>query len=59
MDDLSPPTIGPEESLQRALLRADHVRELLVVDNGKLVGMLNEHNIWTHCPMSVLMLEEK
>jgi CBS domain-containing protein len=56
-----PPTIGPKENLRRAraLLRADDVRELLVVDDGKLVGMLNEHDIWAHCPTGVLVLEEQ
>jgi CBS domain-containing protein len=56
-----PPTIGPKENLRRARARlhADRVRELLVVDDGKLVGMLNEQDIWAHCPTGVLMLEEQ
>jgi CBS domain-containing protein len=33
--------------------------ELLVIDDGKLVGMLNEHDIWAHCPTGMLMLEEE
>lgn len=57
----SPLTIGPRESLRRAraLLSMAKVEELLVVDDGKLVGMLNEHDLWRHCPTSVLILEEK
>jgi CBS domain-containing protein len=56
-----PPTIGPKESLQhaRTRLRSDNVPELLVVDDGKLVGMLNEQDIWAHCPTGMLMLDEK
>jgi CBS-domain-containing membrane protein len=56
-----PPTIGPKENLRRARARlhADRVRELLVVDDGKLVGMLNDQDIWAHCPTSVLVLAEK
>jgi CBS domain-containing protein len=56
-----PPTIGPKENLRRAraLLHSTNVQELLVVDDGKLVGMLNEHDIWAHCPTGVLMLDEK
>ena len=59
--DHSPLTIGPKESLRRAraLLSAAKVEELLVMDDGKLVGMLNEHDMWRHCPTSVLVLEEK
>ncbi|MBI3757723.1 MAG: CBS domain-containing protein [Deltaproteobacteria bacterium] len=56
-----PPTIGPKENLRRAraLLRSDNVQELLVVDESKLVGLLNEHDIWNHCPTGMLMLDEK
>ena len=56
-----PPIIGPKENLRRARarLRADPVRELLVVDDGKLVGMLNEQDIWAHCPTGLLLLEEQ
>jgi CBS domain-containing protein len=56
----APPTVGPKESLQRALalLRTAKVVELLVVDEGRLVGMLNERDIWTHCPTSALLLDE-
>jgi len=59
--DSSPLTIGPKESLRRAraLLNSAKAEELLVVDDGKLVGMLNEHDLWRHCPISVLLLEEK
>lgn len=57
----TPLTIGPKENLRRArgLMRSANVQELLVVDEGKLVGLLNEQDIWTHCPTSVLVLEEK
>ena len=57
----SPPTIDPKENLRRALakLRLDGVQELLVVDNGKLVGSLNEQDIWSHCPTGTLLLEEQ
>jgi acetoin utilization protein AcuB len=55
-----PPTIGPKESLKRALtvLRTTKA-ELLVVENGRLVGMLSERDIWKHCPTSALVLDEQ
>jgi CBS domain-containing protein len=40
-------------------MRAANVEELPVIDEGKLVGLLNEHDLWRHCPTSVLILEEK
>ena len=57
----APPTIGPKESIRRAwaLLHSAKAVELLVVDNGKLVGMLNERDIWQHCPTSTLMMDEQ
>ncbi|GEM_PF-3184553 len=57
----APPTIGPKESVQRArtLLHTTKAAELLVIDNGKLVGMLNERDIWHHCPTSTLMMDEQ
>lgn len=57
----APPTIGPKESVRRAraLLHSAKAEELLVVDNDKLVGMLNERDIWHHCPTSALMMEEQ
>ena len=57
----TPPTIGPKESVRRAraLLRSTKAVELLVIDNGKLVGMLNERDIWQHCPTSTLMMDEQ
>ena len=57
----APPTIGPKENVRRAwtLLRSAKAVELLVVDNGKLVGMLNERDIWQHCPTSTLMMDEQ
>lgn len=56
-----PLVIGPKDNLRRslALLRSARVQELLVVDEGKLVGLLNEHDIWSHCPTGLLMLDEK
>jgi acetoin utilization protein AcuB len=55
-----PLTVGPKESLQRALalLRTAKVPELLVIDEGRLVGMLSERDIWAHCPTSALLLDE-
>jgi CBS domain-containing protein len=55
-----PPTIGPQESVRRArtLLLTTKDHEILVLDKGKVVGMLNEHDIWQHCPTSTLMMEE-
>jgi CBS domain-containing protein len=57
----APPTISPKESLKRArsLLRTAKVSELLVMDEGRLVGMLNERDIWEHCPTSALVLDDK
>ncbi len=57
----APPTIGPKESLKRALalLRTAKASELLVVDDGRLVGMLSERDIWEHCPTSALLLDDK
>ncbi|MGE0683705.1 MAG: CBS domain-containing protein [Candidatus Binatia bacterium] len=57
----SPLTIGPKDSLRRArtLIRTANVEELLVMDDGKLVGILNEHDMWRHCPTSTLILAEK
>lgn len=57
----APPTIAPKENLKRALalLRTAKVPELLVMDDGRLVGMLNERDIWEHCPTSTLLLDDK
>ena len=57
----APFTIGPKDSLRRArmLIRTANVEELLVMDGGKLVGILNEHDMWRHCPTSMLVLAEK
>ena len=56
-----PPTISPFESLQQAwsLIRTTQVSELLVMDNGKLVGTLSEQDIWQHCPTSAVVLNEQ
>ena len=57
----APPTIGPKENVRRArmLLQTTKALELLVIDNGKLVGMLNERDIWHHCPTSTLVMDEQ
>ena len=57
----APPTIGPKESIRRAraLLHSTKAVELLVIDNGKLVGMLNERDIWLRCPTSTLLMDEQ
>ena len=57
----APPTIGPKENLKRARaqMRAANVAELLVVDDGKLVGMLSERDIWEHCPTSTVVMDDK
>lgn len=57
----APPTISPKENLKRARgqLRAANVTELLVVDNGKLVGTVSERDIWEHCPTSAVLLDDK
>lgn len=56
----TPPTIGPKENVRRArmLLHTTNAVELLVIDHGKLVGMLNERDIWPHCPTSTLMMDD-
>lgn len=57
----APRTISPKDTLQRAraLLRETSPAELLVLDGGKLVGMLNERDIWEHCPTATVVLNEK
>jgi CBS domain-containing protein len=56
-----PPTVSPQENVRRAraLLQTTQTAELLVMDKGKLVGMLNEQDIWQHCPTSTVMMEEQ
>lgn len=55
-----PPTVNPKDSVRRArtLLQTTKVAEILVIDNGKIVGMLNERDIWHHCPTSTIMMDE-
>ena len=55
-----PPTLSPKDSVRhaRTLLHTAETEELLVMDNGKLMGTLNERDIWRHCPTSALMMEE-
>ncbi|HXG22502.1 MAG TPA: CBS domain-containing protein [Methylomirabilota bacterium] len=57
----APPTIGPKESVKRALamLRTAKVAELLVMDEGRVVGMVGERDIWEHCPTSALLLDDQ
>lgn len=57
----APPTIGPKENLKRARekMRVANVAELLVVDDGKLVGTVSERDIWEHCPTSTLLMDDK
>jgi len=57
----APPTISPKENVRRArmLLQTTKAVELLVIDHGKLVGMLNERDIWHHCPTSTLMMDDE
>lgn len=57
----APPTIGPKEHLKqaRAKLRTANVAELLVVDEGKLVGTVSERDMWEHCPTSTLLMDDK
>lgn len=56
-----PPTISPFESLRHAWarMRTRQVSELLVMDNGKLVGTLSEQDIWQHCPTSAVVMNEQ
>ncbi|MEW6300630.1 MAG: CBS domain-containing protein [Thermodesulfobacteriota bacterium] len=57
----TPLTISPKENLQRArmLMRTAKVSEVLVVDEGKLVGTLSERDIWERCPTSAVVLDER
>jgi acetoin utilization protein AcuB len=57
----TPCVIDPKESLQRAraLLRTAKVAELLVVDNGRLVGTLSERDLWEHCPTGAILLGDQ
>jgi acetoin utilization protein AcuB len=57
----APFVIDPKESLQRAraLLRTAKVAELLVVDNGRLVGTLSERDLWEHCPTGAILLDDQ
>jgi acetoin utilization protein AcuB len=57
----APPTIGPKDSVKRALdlMRTANVADLLVMDGGRLVGIVSEHDIWQHCPTSALLLNDQ
>lgn len=54
-------TISPKDNLGRAcaLMRTAKVVELLVVDDGKLVGTLSERDIWHRCPSSTVVLNDQ
>jgi len=56
-----PLSVSPEESLKKArmLMKAGRVCHLPVIDGKKLVGLLTERDIWTHCPKGTLFLEEQ
>jgi acetoin utilization protein AcuB len=53
--------ISPKTTLERAHmhLQSGHVPELLVMDEGKLVGTLNERDLWQRCPKGALLLDER
>lgn len=57
----APPTIRPQHSVKQALdlMRTADVAELLVVDDGRLVGTVSQQDIWQHCPTSALLLDEQ
>ncbi|MBI3757691.1 MAG: CBS domain-containing protein [Deltaproteobacteria bacterium] len=54
-------TISPKTTLERARahLQSGHVPELLVMDEGKLVGALGERDLWRRCPKGALLLDER
>ena len=56
-----PPTISPKHSVKRALdlMRTADVAELLVMDDGRLVGTVSERDIWRHCPTGTLLLDSQ
>ena len=57
----APPTLSPHHSVKRALdlMRTADVAELLVMDDGRLVGTVSERDIWQHCPTSTLLLADR
>jgi len=56
-----PPTIKPQHSVKQALdlMRTADVAELLVMDDGRLVGTVSQQDIWQHCPTSALLLDDR
>ena len=56
-----PATIGPKDSVKRALdlMRTADSIEILVMDDGRLVGTVSERDIWQHCPTSALLLDDQ
>lgn len=59
--DGAPLIIGPKDNRRRAraFMCTAGAPELLVVDEGKLVSLLNEQEVGKHCPTSAILLEEK
>ena len=57
----APATISPKDSVKHALdlMRTADVVELLVMDDGRLVGTVSERDIWQHCPTSALLLDDQ
>jgi acetoin utilization protein AcuB len=39
-------------------MRSAKAPELPIVDDGKLVGILSERDIWEHCPTSTVVLDD-
>jgi predicted transcriptional regulator len=40
-------------------LQNSNIPELLIVDQGKLVGTLSERDLWQRCPKGALLLDER
>ena len=57
----APAIIRPQDSVKHALdlMRTADIAELLVMDDGRLVGTVSERDIWQHCPMSALLLDDQ
>ncbi len=54
-------TVSPKTTLERVYrhLQNGPGVELLVMDEGKLVGIVNEQELWRHCPRGALLLGER
>ena len=57
----TPLSVSPGASLRKAcaLMKAGRVCHLPVIDGKKLVGLLAQSDIWTHCPKGTIFLEEQ